>query len=91
MCTWMAFPREPPRATLAIVEAPVVYAVHIEAPLPLLYTVNQVQLTARNHIMRRVPWEWEVVADLFIRDVAGKDTTASADECWQAQRSDSSL
>jgi hypothetical protein len=78
------------RAALAIIEAPVVYAVHIVAPLPLLYAINQVQLTTHNYIMQRVPWEWEVSADLFIRDVAGKGRTASADECWQTQRSDSS-
>lgn len=41
--TWTEFLREPPRATLAIAEAPVVYAVHIIAPLPLLYAINQVQ------------------------------------------------
>jgi hypothetical protein len=40
--------------------------------------------------MQRVPWEWEVSADLFNRDVADKGTTASAEECRQAQRSDSS-
>jgi len=88
--TWTEFLREPPIATLATVEAPVVYAVHIVAPLPLLYAINQVQFTTHNHFMRRVPWKWEVSADLFIRDVAGKDRTASADERRQAQRSDSS-
>ena len=30
------------RAALAMVEAPVVYAVHIVAPLLLLYAINQV-------------------------------------------------
>jgi hypothetical protein len=78
----MEFLREPPRATLAIIEAPVVYVVHIVAPLPLLYAINQVQFTAYNHIMQCVPWEWEVSADLFIRDVTGKGRTASAYECW---------
>jgi hypothetical protein len=88
--TWPEFLREPPRATLAIVEAPVVYAVHIVARLPLLYAINQVQLTTHNYIMQRVPWEWEASAGLFIRDVAGRGRTASADECRQAQRSNSS-
>jgi hypothetical protein len=88
--TWTESLREPPRATLAIGEAPVAYAVYIVALLPLLYAINQVQLTTHNHIMQRVPWEWEVSADLFIRHVAGKGRTASADECRQAQRSDSS-
>ena len=35
MRTWTEFLRELLRATLAIVEAPVVYAVHIKAPLTL--------------------------------------------------------
>jgi hypothetical protein len=35
-------------------------------------------------------WEWEASADLFIRDAAGRGRTASADECRQAQRSNSS-
>jgi hypothetical protein len=35
---WMEFLR----AALAMVEAPVVYAVHIVAPLLLLYAINQV-------------------------------------------------
>jgi hypothetical protein len=61
---WTEFLREPPRATLAVVEAPVVYAVHIVAPLPLLYGINQAQLTTHNYIMQRVPWEWEVSADI---------------------------
>jgi hypothetical protein len=87
---WTVFLREPPRATLAVVEAPVVYAVHIVVLIPLLYATNQVQLTTNNCIMQRVPWEWEVSVDLFIRDVAGKGRTASADECRQARRSDSS-
>jgi hypothetical protein len=69
--TWMGFLREPLRATLATVEAPVVYAAII-APLPLLYATNQVQVTTHNHIMQRVPWESEVSVDLFIRDVADK-------------------
>jgi hypothetical protein len=56
----------------------------------LLYAINQVQLTTHNYIMQHVPWEWEVSADIFIRDVAGKGRTASADECRQAQHSDSS-
>ena len=68
--------RELPRVTLAIFEVPVAYAVHIVAPLSLLYAINQVQLTTRNHIMQRVPWEWEVSADLFISDAASKDRTA---------------
>jgi hypothetical protein len=55
--TWMAFLREPPRDPLAIVEALVTYAEHIVAPLPLLYTINQVQVTTHDHIMQRVPWE----------------------------------
>jgi hypothetical protein len=90
--TWTGFLREPLRATLATVEAPVVCAVPIAAPLPLLYATNQVQVTTHNHIMQRVPWEWEVSADLFIRGVADADKgrTASAEECRQAQRSDSS-
>ena len=45
------FLTEPPRATQAIVEAPVVYAVHIVAPPSLPYAINQVQLTAHNYIM----------------------------------------
>ena len=61
--------REPLRATC---ETPVVYAVHIVAPLPLLYAINQVQLRNHNHIMQRVPWEREISADLFICDAAGK-------------------
>jgi hypothetical protein len=88
--TWMAFLREPPRDPLAIVEALVTYAEHIVAPLPLLYTINQVQVTTHDHIMQRVPWEWEVSADLFIRDAADNGGTALAEECRQAQRSDSS-
>jgi hypothetical protein len=42
MSTGTEFLRELLRVTLAIVEAPVVYAVHIIAPLPLLYAMNQV-------------------------------------------------
>jgi hypothetical protein len=38
--------------------------------------------------MQRVPWEWEVSADLFTRDVADKGRTPSVDDCPQAQRSD---
>ena len=74
------------------VGALVAYAVHKLAPLPLLYAINQVQLTTHDHIMLRIPWEWEVSVDLFIRDVAGKGRTASesADDCRQGQRSDSS-
>jgi hypothetical protein len=68
----------------------VVYAVYIVARLPLLYAISQVQLTTHNHIMQRVPWEWEASADIFIRDVAGRGRMASADECRQAQRSNSS-
>ena len=87
LCTWIVFLREPPRETLALVEAPVVYMVHIVAPLLSLYAI---QPTTHSHIMQRVPWEWEISADLFIRNVDGKGRTASADECQQAQRSDSS-
>ena len=79
--TWTRFLRVPLRATLGTVEAPVVYAVPIVALLPLLYATNQVQVTTHNHIMQRVPWEWEVSANLFIRDVANKGRTASAEEC----------
>ncbi|KAI0270864.1 hypothetical protein BGY98DRAFT_1009441, partial [Russula aff. rugulosa BPL654] len=49
------------RATLATVEAPVVYAVPIVAPLPLLYATNQ-----------RVPWEWEVSAIFSSATLANK-------------------
>ena len=35
--------------------------------------------------------EWEVSSSLSIRDVVDKGRTASADECWQAQHSHSSL
>ena len=38
--TWMVLLRVPPRATLAIVEVPVVYAAHKAALLPLLYATN---------------------------------------------------
>jgi hypothetical protein len=39
--TWTVFLRAA-QSDLAIIEAPVVYAVHIVAPLPLLCTTNQV-------------------------------------------------
>jgi hypothetical protein len=60
--TWTEFLREPPRAALAIVEAPLVYAEHIIASLPLLCGINQVRPTTLNHIMQRVPCEWEISA-----------------------------
>jgi hypothetical protein len=60
------------------------------APLPLLYATDQVQVTTHNYIMKRVPREWEVSADIFIRDVADMGRMTSAEECRQAQRSDSS-
>jgi hypothetical protein len=82
--TWAEYLREPLRVTLAIVEALVVYAVHIVAPLPLLCSINQVQLTTHNYTMQRVPCEWEVSANVFTRDVAGKGRTASADESMSA-------
>ena len=76
-----------PRATL---EVPAAYAVNIVAPFPLLWAINQVQVTTHNHIMQREPWEREVSADLFIRDVVDEGRTTSAEESQQAQRSDSS-
>jgi hypothetical protein len=63
----MEFLREQLRVTLAIVEPPVVYAVHILAPLLLLYAINQVQVITHNHIMQRVPSEWELSADFHLR------------------------
>lgn len=88
--TSMAFPREPPRATLAIVKAPVICAVHIVVPLLLLYAIINHVTTIPIIISCSVPWEWEVSTNLPVRDVARKCSAASADECRQAQRSDSS-
>ena len=49
------------------------------------------RIDTHNHIMQRIPWAWEVFADLFIiSDIASKGRTASADDCWQAQHSDTS-
>jgi hypothetical protein len=45
------------QTTLAIVEPPVVYGIHILAPYPLLYAINQAQFRTHNHIMQRVPSE----------------------------------
>jgi hypothetical protein len=79
MRTRAVFLREPLGVTC---ETPVLYAVHIVAPLPLLYAINQVQLKTHNHIMQRVPWEREISADLFICDAVGKDGAASAGAWW---------
>lgn len=90
--TSTAFPREPPRAIPAIAEAHVTCAAHTVALLPLPYAINQVTAVKMIPIviLCSIPWEREVSADLFIRNVACKCCTASADECWQTQRSDSS-
>jgi hypothetical protein len=87
------FPREPPRATPAIAEAPVICVAHIAAPLPLLCVIINQAATVKIPIiiiLCGLPWEWEVSADLFIRHVACKCSAASADECRQTQRSDRS-
>jgi hypothetical protein len=86
------FPREPPIAIPAIAEAHVTCAAHTAALLPLPYAINQATAVKMIPIiiLCSVPWEWEVSADLFVRNVACKCCTASADECWQTQRSDSS-
>jgi hypothetical protein len=68
--TWTEFLRELLRVTLAIVEAPVIHVIHV---------------TTHNRIMQRVPWQWEVSADRFIRDVSDEGRTAWAERLFSTK------